>query len=353
MAAKSKSKYVSQATRDALLRFNPQRQAIADLQKEAEEQFSGSVAGAESTGRLTSAAIEKAKPDVSAIFDRAGSSSSATQATLASALSALGVGANGFKAAAATESAAGNGRLARARATSEDSLVQQDVSAKSAPAYAQTLASQQLLKTLGKLSGEKQSIAGQEGTAVASELDSLENEAEGRRVTERGQNITAQSDKESHDLTQQGLAQSAKQHQEDLADKRQARREGGGGEAKPLTRKEQNDGAAAIRQIRQFAVEGGGTRAERVAALTEGRPSQSGETKDGQKVKTPAIPAFKPDVLMSAALDWSEYGHLRPGTERRLKQEGYNVSQLGIPRQTKAGEGARKSGDKIKHAIGF
>lgn len=345
MAAKSNSKYASQAARDALLRFNPQRETIADLQREAEEQFTGSVAGAESTGRLTSAAIEKAKPDVSAIFDRASSSSGATQATLASALSALGVGANGFKAAAATESAAGNDRLARSRASAEDSLTQQDVSAKSAPAYAQTLAGQQLLKTLGKLSGERQSIAGQEGAATASEIDSLENEAAGRHVTERGQNLSAQSGAESR-------AQKAKEHQEDLADKRQARAESGtsGGEAKPLTRKEQNDGAATIRQIRQFAAEGGGSRAERVAALTEGRPSQSGETKDGQKVKTPSIPAFKPDVLMSAALDWSEYGHLRQGTERRLKQEGYNVAALGIPRATKTGEGVRKTGDKIKSA---
>lgn len=350
-AAKASSKYVSQATRNALLKFNPQRQAIADLQREAEEQYTGSVAGAESTGRLTSAAVEQAKPAVSGIYDRAQSSTSATQAQLASALAALGQGANGFKAAAATESAAGNDRLSRERAAAEGSLSQQDVSAKAAPEYAQTLAGQQLLKTLGKLSGEKQSIAGEEGTDVASQLGTLENEAEGRKVTERGQNLSAQSSAASR-------AQKATEHQEDLADKRQARSESNNPNIiKPLTRVEQNAGAATISTIRQFAAEGGGNRAERVAALTEGRPSQSGETKNGQKVKTPAIPAFKPDVLMSAALDWSEYGQLRAGTERRLKQAGYNVAQLGVPRASKAGEGARKAaaktGEKVQHAIGF
>ena len=191
-------------------------------------------------------------------------------------------------------------------------------------------------------------IAASEGDAAATERSKLEDQAEGRRVTERGQNLTAQSSAAAR-------GQKAKEHQEDLADKRQSRREKGetAGGVKPLSLKENDEGAATIRQIRQYASEAGSNRAERVAALTEGQPSQSTETSDGKKVRTPEIPALKPDVLMSAALDWAEYGHLTRNTEHRLSQEGYNVQRLGIPRASGAGETARQTGKKIKQAIGF
>lgn len=357
MAAKTKpsrqSQWASQAAQAALLRYAPQREGIAQLQREAKENYEGSVTGAESTGRLTSAAIKQAEPQVSDIFNRAQAATTSTpNATqLASVLSALGPAAAGFKAAAATESAQGAQRLASERATAEGSLQEQDVAAQSAPSYARTLAGQQLLKTLSKLSEQQRSVEGEEGVAAATESSKLEDEAEGRAVTERGQNITAQSDKEGHELTRASQSQKAVEHQEDLADKRQARTESGAAGAKPLSLKENNAGAAAIQQIKQFAAEGGGSRAERVAALTEGRPEQSFKNAKGETVKEAAIPAFKPDVLMSAALDWAEYGHLSRGTEKRLSSEGYNVPKLGIPRSTKVGEAVRKTGKQIQQAL--
>lgn len=341
-------KWVSQAAQAALLRYQPEKEGLATLANEAKEQYGASIAGAESSGRETSQAIRNAEPAVSGIFDRADASTGATNAQLTAALAALGPAAAGFKADSAASAATGSARLARERASSESSLQQQDVAAQSAPSFARTLAGQQLLKSLSKISQQQSSLEGQQGAAEASELSKLEEANEGRRVTERGQNITAQNDSASR-------SQKATEHQEDLADKRQARKEAAasGGTTKPLTLAENNAGASTIQQIKQFAAEGGSTRAERVAALTEGQPSQSSKNAKGETVKTPAIPAFKPDVLMSAALDWAEYGHLSKGTEHRLAQDGYNVQKLGIPRATQVGESVRKTGKKIQAAIGF
>lgn len=335
MAAPSRQ-WASQAKINALLRYSPQREALANLTQEARDQYATSIKGAESAGRLTSQAVEQAKPEVSGIYDRAQGSTSATQQQLAAALAALGPAASGFKAAAATTGAAGSERGARERSAAESNLESQDVAAKEAPGFARTLANQQLATSLSKIFSSTQSVAENEGAATASELGKLEDEAEGRRVTERGQNLTSQSSAASR-------SQKAKEHQEDLAQKR-------AGGSTTLTLSEQNKGASVVQQIRQFALEGGNDRAERVAALTEGRPAQSAKNKQGATVKTPAIPAFKPDVLMSAALDWAEHGHLTANTEHRLTEAGYDVSKLGIPRASKNAAG--KLGERVQSAVG-
>lgn len=343
--------WATTAQKNAVLRYAPEREALAQLTREARENYNASVQGAETTGRLTQNAVDQAKPAVSDTYDRAANSTATAQSGLSAALAALGPAATGFKAAAAAQGTQGTEKLARERANAEGDLQVQSVAASQAPAFARTLATGQLSKSLSKIFSSAQGIAGQEGEATSSEVDRLEKEARSQALTERGQNITAQSDQEGHSLSRTGLAQKAQEHQEDLQVKREAT--GVAGAPKPLTSKENDEGASAINQIKLFAGKVGGgkaSRAQRVAALTEGKPEQS--YKEGtETIKEPARPAFKPDVLMSAALDLTEYGHLTTNTEHRLSQEGYNVERLGVPRSTPVGEGLRKVGAAVQQAL--
>lgn len=334
MAAKARNKWASQAQQAAVLRYSPQREALRQAAQEAREQFEATLAGSESSSRLGTAAIDTAQPRVQGIYDRAQGTQSAAQGQLAGVLAALGPAATGFKAAGATEAAAGQGKLARERADTEGGLQTQRAAAAEAPAFARTLAGQQLAKSLSKIFATQQGIAGQEGSAAATERAKLENEAEGRNVTKRGQDLTAKTSAE-------GRAQKATEHQEDLAQKRAEH--SGAPDSKPLTRKEQNEGASTIHTIAQYAGEAGTTRAERVAALTEGGVSTSRTYKAGEKlpngqvtkqntsISSKATPAFKPDVLMSAALDLAEYHGITRNTAHRLQSAGYNVKSLELP----------------------
>jgi hypothetical protein len=367
-APRKQNQWASQAAQAALLRYAPQREGLAQLTREAREQYDASIKGAQSTSRLASAAVDQAAPQVSGIYDRAAATTSASQSKLGQLLAGLGSAAAPFAAAAITQAAAGTDKLARERATTETGLAQQKVSAKEAPVFARTLATQQLAKSLAKIFSAEQGINTQQGAAAATERAKLENEAEGRRVTERGQDKTAQSSREGHKLTAAAQVQKAQEHQEDLALKRAEGAGTGGG--KPLTPHEQNEGAATIRQIAQYAKSISGNRAARVAALTEGEPGVSTSYKAGEKgpdgkpiehntsVSTKSVPSFKPDVLMSAALDLAEHkGHVTRATAHRLQQSGYNIQRLGLPvlsgTSERTSKGARETGAKIKSAIGF
>lgn len=364
-APRKQNQWASQAAQAALLRYAPQREGLAQLTREAREQYNSSIKGAESVGRLTASAVDQAAPQVSGIYDRAAATSSASQSKLGSLLAGLGAAGAPFAAAAGTQAAAGTDKLARERATTEGSLTQQKLSAKEAPAFARTLATSQLAKSLSKIFASEQGINAQQGAAAATELSKLEQAAEGRATTERGQDLTAASSAEGHALTAAGQRQKAVEHQEDLAAKRAASAAGGG---KPLTSHEQNEGSATIRQIAQFAKSAGKTRADRVAALTEGESGVSTTYKAGEKgpdgkviqhntsVSTKATPAFKPDVLMSAALDLVENsGKITRATAHRLQQSGYSVQRLGLPvlspTSERTSKGARKTGSKIQAAL--
>lgn len=310
------AQWASQAKINAMLRYAPDRETLRELAQTAKEQYASTVSGAESTGRLTGRAVEKAIPNVQGIYNRQQQGQTSTQSALAAALSALGPGADGYKAAAATEGAAGQERAGRERASTEGNLQEQLVAAREAPAFARTLAGQQLATALSKIFSKSQGLAGQEGLAAASESAKLQNQDEGRKLTERGQNLSHQSAERGHDITEKDAAQKA------------AEKAAG----KPLSQKEMNEAASTIAQIRQYAAEGGGNRKERVTALTEGRPEQTHKNAKGEFVKLPKIPAFKPNAQMAAALDWAELGHLTPSTEKRLRAEGIDPAKIGVPR---------------------
>lgn len=342
MAAPSKQ-WASQAKINALLRYSPQREALANLTQEARSQYESSIKGAESSGRLTSQAVEAAKPQVSGVYDRAQASTGGTQSQLAAALAALGPAATGFKAAAATTGAAGQEKEARERASAESGLEAQDVAAKEAPAFARTLANQQLATSLSKIFSSTQNVASNEGAATASELGKLEDEAEGRAVTERGQNLSSQS-------SAAGRSQKAAEHQEDLALKRDALVGSG---AKYLAQSKQTAAASTVREIEKEAraLHGAGLgRSQLLSELTNAHPGTNVVKRDEsgkpiknskgevQYEKAPALKAHD-DLLTEAALDSVlGYGRVSRATLAKLHAAGYSVTALGLQGPAPAGQ---------------
>jgi hypothetical protein len=180
--------------------------------------------------------------------------------------------------------------------------------------FARTLASQQLATALSKIFSKSQGLAGQEGLAASSESAKLQNQAEGRALTERGQNLSHQSAERGHDITERNAAQKAAER----------------GAGKPVSRKEVNEAASTIQQIRQIIGKNPGkTRGQYIAKLTEGFPAVKGASGNEEH---PAIKGIKPNAVMAAALDWAEHGHLTPSTEKRLRAEGYDPASLGVPK---------------------
>lgn len=342
--ANPSSEWASQAAINALLRYKPQKEGLAELKRAAEERFQGEVQAGKSEGTLGQQAAQGAIAPTQNIFSTAAAEGERGRALSAPILAALSAD-SPFKAAAANEQAAGGERLAQSQAHALSDLQQRSVAASELPAFTRQAATTRLLKELGSIQQKGQLLQGSEGADVQSEIDKQRGEARKASLTERGQNLSRQSAQEGHALTARGqnlTRQSAKEAHE-----------GKGKSGAPLTTKEQDEAASQILQIRHYAAEGGNSRAERVAALTEGRPEQSTKNKKGEAVKVPAVPAFKPDVKMSAALDWAEYGHLTRGTEKRLKAAGYNVEALGIPKAPPAPKTPNDYGKKVLKAIQF
>jgi hypothetical protein len=298
---------------------------LAVLQKAAEDRFNESVRAGQSEGVLGQQAAQAAIPATQQIFANARTSGERGRNLVAPILAALAPD-SPFKAAAANEQAAGTERLGQSESHALSDLQQRSVAASELPAYTRQSAVATLLGELQKISSKRSLLQGSEGADQAAEVGKMRAEAGRNALTARGQDLTHAAAEAGHETSEDNSERVAASKAAALAAK------GPTGAAKPLTQKQQNEAASVIAQIRQYAgADSEATRAERVAALTSGRPEQSKKNEKGETVKIPARPAFKPDARMSAALDYAEYGHLTRATERRLQQAGYDPSRLGVP----------------------
>jgi hypothetical protein len=331
----------SQAQINAVLRYAPQRQALAQAASEAREQHDAAIAGAQSESRLNQANVINAAPAVQGIYDRATQSSSAARAQLASVLQGLGPSAQNFQAAAATEGAQGAERTAREGAAATSALRSQSLAVAAAPAFARTLADQQLGKTLSKLLSTQQGLDSQQGLATASELEREAKEGRQEALTKRGQDITAQSDQEGHEATREGNQITAKHYAA-------ADTPGGG---KPLSADKQRGASETIRELegKARALRQHGYGPQQVyAELTREHPevnhtvnvvkrdekgkaitNSKGEVQyEAKTTKHPKIAAA--DTLLSQAAIDSVYGYGRVSkqTMAKLHKAGYSLEEL-------------------------
>lgn len=343
------STWASPAALSALLKYEPQKEGLADLKREAVERFNSSVAAGQSEGTLAKQAAQAAVAPTKQVFANASTEGQRGRDLIAPILAALAPG-SPFATAAANEQAAGTERLAGAKAHSLSDLQQKKAAAAALPGYSRQAASSALLAELVKLNAKGQALQGAQGLTETAEAQKERHEASTEAAKSReGALNRAQSQ------TNAEISHSPKV---------------GANGAAELTPKEQASGASTIKSILGYAktgVQSGETRQQLVARLSAGRPQQSvavnekGEpVKEGEKavqhVAVPKIPAYKADSLMSAALDVAESGHVSLGVQRQLEKEGYNVHSLGLPLAPKGAKGVAQAvndvGKKVVKAIG-
>jgi len=345
----------SPAQINAVLRYAPERQALAQAVQEARSEHESAIAGAQSEARLNANAVANAVPTEQGIYDRAQASSSAARQQLASVLSGLGGGVQPFQAAAASEGAQGAEKTARERAGAETDLHSQALATAAAPAFARTLADQHLGSALSKILASTQSVAGQEGLATSSEVAREAKEQQQQALTERGQNLTHESAQEGHSLTAQGLAQKREETKE-----RVNASNGTNGKPRLLPAATLAKAGATLRDIeheaRELRAEGHGRKAIYEELTSEHPPtSVPKEDKNGAvflkeklgggrltgkkaqeaiqkgEVELEKAPALKSHdaLLAQAALDSVYgYGRVSKATLQKLHNAGYSIKAL-------------------------
>lgn len=312
-----------QASLAARIKEAPQRTALETALSEAESGYRASVQAGRTTGALDTAAVNQAIPQVQGIYNRATTSAGAQSAELAKVLEGLGPRASTYAASRANEATAGKEKLGREEARALTDLQQQKTAAAEQPGFARTLASQQLNSTLAKIFGQQQSLAGTEGADAQDELNKLTDEAKKNALTERGQNFT-------HADSEASRAQKAQEHKEDLAAKNAGDLPGG---VKPLTGKEQDEGASQIATIKNFAqhsLQAGRNREQVQKELEKGGPSISGKLPNGTSFSHAGRKAYESGPLLEAALDEAQYGYVTHQTAQALHTEGYTLKALGL-----------------------
>lgn len=347
----SRSKLIEQAALESLVKYAPQRTGLNAIKGAAQEQYAASTQAGDSAAKLGVQAVKEALPEVNEGYKSALSDQQATQGRLAQVLAGLGPVANGYKAASDTEAAGARELLKDEQAHNVAGLRTQGVAAAAGAQFAQTSARATLAKELGKLFTSEKELEGQEGA---------------------DQQATVNKDTEN----------AAKLTQQENASKRSAGIDPAtgkpivGGKLDKQTKNllapaAQDKAGGTIEQVKQLAKElrtHNASRAEIISTLTSGEPSVTlTHNKKGKAfpnpVKVPAIPAFKPDVLMSAGLDLAEYGHLQKGTQERLQKAGYSIDHLQLPsyggylkqlRSTgsRAAASAGSTGRKVSSALG-
>jgi hypothetical protein len=358
MAAAQQQRWASQAAVNALLRTQPQREGLADLQRAAGEKFASSVAAAKSEGALGTQAANAAIPATQQIF-----ASSAKQGERGAALSSpvlAALAANSpFKAAAANEQSAGTERRANTEASALSRLQQEKVSAANLPAYGRQAALAQLVKDLGGITGKQEQLNATQGADVQSEIDKQRTEA---NKLAAGENASKRSAATSTANSERSAATSTANSQRTAAtstansQRTQATAQGKNAKGqqvyKPLPSTAQLKGAATLREIEhevRQAHQENHPAGQILQELTQehpaiNQPKMIPEIKNGkptgkavplenskkevQYEKAPALP--KRDQLLSeAAIDSVlNYGRVSKATLAKLHKAGYSLSAL-------------------------
>lgn len=321
---------------DALLKFGPQRSALADALRAAQQTYGSTVRAGNATALLTQRAAARAQPQIAAIYSGADAATKAGQTLVSQQLAQLPGVADQYKANQASEVSQTLANLASARAGDEGMLAQQGVSARAGAQFNQTQARGALQQAVSQLISKGQSLSAEQGAFSAAEAQKLAHEAESNEQQERASERTAATSRAN---SKEGTAQ------QEAASKRSAAAKGAGyvNGVKLQSSSAQQKAADTIGQIRGLAgaiLREGHSRADALHLLTQEEPSISKSVSERDKngkptgvsrsTTIPARKAYAPDALMAAALDEAQFGGVTPATVRRLHAAGYSVKQLGV-----------------------
>ena len=312
--------FASEAALNSALKYAPQRQALAELQQAAREQFHSSVKAGEGEGVLAGQQAQRAVPQIEQIFAGAQRGNSRAQELLKPTLEGLSANSPWRKAAEIGQT--GNQeRLGTQEAAHLSDAVQARTAASEIPGYARNVATSKLIQELTKLASKEQALGGQEGMSTAS----LEAAARKEAAKEaRAEAKEAAKDAFSEKL--HGLPTYKDLHPSTT------------GSEKPLTTAEQNKGISEAKTIYNLARGLAGrhlTREQAVAELSREHPGVNIKLEGGKSTKTAGGKAYAPNTLMSAALDAAYLKEISIHTGNVLKEEGYNPQKFaavfGVP----------------------
>lgn len=361
----AKRRILTQAQAQALVRYQPQLDALKGLMGQAEANFAAKVNEANLGQEAIQGSVARTAPALHRMIGGLGLDASRRGIDLQEDVAKLGNVANSIKAATLMEGAGAANRLAQTDAFNMADLGNRYVQAAQGAVFAKKSARRGLESDVTKIAEQVQSVLGQKGAFTAATIESLTNASAQRALqdrisrrsavtTRRGQDISD----ENADLSREETIRANRAKEKAARDK--ARREAaealeGGPKVTPKfgtkvrTAGEHGTVRDGIDSAKSFASQykKSGTSRETVAKwLTQGRESQTVEV-DGKKVKVPGIPKSSSPLAASIALDLAYDGQISRKNVEELWRRGITLRGLGIqnPRASrrKSRAGVRRS----------
>lgn len=334
------SRWASQAALDALLRFNPQEQALREQIKEAQGTYNTAVRAGRLGARETQRSVQRALPQLQQAYSAADAASKPGVTLVSQALAALPPQEQQYRANQASYGATFAAQLAAARADAQRIMLERGTRAAEGAQFGQTTAAGNLASTLQTILGRKQSLAGERGAFAQADLEKLEKEAEKMAQSETQSKRTAATAAAGQASTAAtaaaGRKQKAREHQEDLAQKKYEHehpspsKRGTGRETAPgveeQTQTQQNKAKDTIEAIRH-------------EAFYVARASHHSYNEANQMLQNPVPTAqgvqgrsgYADNGLLRAGLDLAYFGGIGAGAAGRLHKEGFSLKRLGYP----------------------
>jgi hypothetical protein len=332
------SRWARQAALDTVLRFNPQRQALSEQIAQAKQTYGATVKAGRGTAQETEASVKRALPLLTQAYSGAGAAMQPGVSLVSQQLAALPPEAAQYRANQAASAQTMLANLAQAGAAAKAQMLERSTRAREGAQFSQQSAQRVLSETLKQIFGRQQALQGEAGAFAQSEAEKLANEAEGRRVTERGQNLTAASARAGRRVTERGqniTAQTAREGREAKAADKAAKeaKERAKGKGEWLTPVEHNKARDEIETIRNLAF---GYR---------GQKQNYNQAKQILETKLKNRPAYPYSGRLKAGLDLAYFGGVGTGTAGLLHGEKLNLGKLGYPiyrpQQMSVGEALR------------
>jgi len=335
-----RNRFITQAGLEALLRFGPELSGLKELQRAAETNYRTRVGQARATARGTIDAVNRARPEVKKVYDRAGLEQARTASTLVGKdLAALGPVADSIKAGAALEQTVGLRHLQESRAAALTDLSTRRVQARQGQGFAVTNARRELVSELARIFERKQDLARERGAFTALTARQLRQAAR-----ERADRLA---------IAQGGWSQSERNSLRSAGIDPDTGRPIPGGRLDPRTDRRPRPRASLERH--EMGVDAVGKAIATLRSLDPARDrdnrrdlgdllktgqdavpllDEQGKprVKNGRALKTPKVPSI-PQPWVRVALELYYDGRISESTRRWLRRNGYSVRQLGFTTQ--------------------
>lgn len=162
-----------QAQLETHVRYDPEKQALAELLHEARSDLRTGLAQEAGAADGIKAAVSAAEPEIRRVYASAHGDLREADAQLRGDLSTLSASADPYRAVAAREAAQARGRLDTAFAAAHTELQDRKVGAEAGRAYAVRNQIAQYQGTAQKIGGQRKALAGQSGTFTVATLNDL------------------------------------------------------------------------------------------------------------------------------------------------------------------------------------